>query len=46
METGAGRGMFLCGYHANQSPLAPEKYLTGAEWNWEALYPKFQGESC
>lgn len=38
METGAGRGMFLCGYHANQSPLAPEKYLTGAEWNWSQVY--------
>ena len=38
METGAGRGMYLCGYHANQAPLAPEKYLTGAEWNWAKVY--------
>ncbi|MGE0232486.1 MAG: BMP family ABC transporter substrate-binding protein [Flavobacteriaceae bacterium] len=38
METAAGRGMYLCGYHANQSPLAPEKYLTGAEWNWANVY--------
>ena len=38
METGAGRDMYLCGYHANQSPLAPEKYLTGAEWNWASVY--------
>lgn len=38
METGAGRGMYLCGYHANQAPLAPEKYLTGAEWNWGKVY--------
>ena len=30
----AGRGAFVCGYHADQSPLAPQKYLTGAEWNW------------
>ena len=30
-----------CGYHVDQSPLAPKAYLTGAEWNWEALYPKF-----
>src|SRR5450755_1390813 len=28
-------------YRVNQSPLAPKAYLTGAEWNWEALYPKF-----
>lgn len=41
METGAGRGMYLCGYHANQSPLAPEKYLTGAEWNWAKVYTDF-----
>ncbi|MGL3605442.1 BMP family ABC transporter substrate-binding protein [Rhizobium sp. G187] len=38
METAAGRGMYLCGYHANQSALAPEKYLTGAEWNWAKVY--------
>ncbi len=38
METGAGRGMYLCGYHANQSPLAPDMYLTGAEWNWASVY--------
>jgi basic membrane protein A len=38
METAAGRGAWLCGYHANQSPLAPDKYLTGAEWNWSKVY--------
>ncbi len=43
METGAARGMFLNGYHANQSPLAPEQYLTGAEWNWAAIYEEMVG---
>ncbi len=38
METAAGRGAFICGYHANQSVLAPDKYLTGAEWNWAKVY--------
>jgi simple sugar transport system substrate-binding protein len=38
METAAGRGAYICGYHANQSPLAPDKYLTGAEWNWAKVY--------
>lgn len=38
METAASRGAFVCGYHADQTPLAPEKYLTGAEWNWAAIY--------
>ena len=38
METGAARGMYLCGYHVDQSALAPDKYLTGAEWNWGKVY--------
>jgi basic membrane protein A len=41
VETAAGRGAFICGYHANQSPLAPEKYLTGAEWNWANVYKMY-----
>ncbi|NKK79168.1 BMP family ABC transporter substrate-binding protein [Rhizobium leguminosarum] len=41
VETAAGRGAFVCGYHANQSPLAPEKYLTGAEWAWGNVYGDF-----
>ncbi|MGK9171066.1 BMP family ABC transporter substrate-binding protein [Inquilinus limosus] len=41
IETAARRGAFVCGYHANQSPLAPEKYLTGAEWNWASVYTMF-----
>ena len=41
VQTAAGRGSYVCGYHANQSPLAPEKYLTGAEWNWATVYKMF-----
>ncbi|MDR3475011.1 MAG: BMP family ABC transporter substrate-binding protein [Devosia sp.] len=41
VQTAAGRGAFVCGYHANQSPLAPDKYLTGAEWNWGKVYADF-----
>jgi basic membrane protein A len=41
VETAAGRGAFVCGYHANQSPLAPEKYLTGAEWAWGNVYKMY-----
>ena len=41
VETAAGRGAFICGYHADQSPLAPEKYLTGAEWNWANVYKMY-----
>jgi simple sugar transport system substrate-binding protein len=38
METAAGRGAWICGYHADQTALAPAKYLTGAEWNWAKVY--------
>jgi basic membrane protein A and related proteins len=41
VETAARRGIWVTGYHCNQSVLAPKAYLTGAEWNWEQLYPKF-----
>ncbi len=41
VETAAARGAYVCGYHANQSALAPELYLTGAEWNWATLYTSF-----
>ncbi|MGB3309347.1 MAG: BMP family ABC transporter substrate-binding protein [Nodosilinea sp.] len=38
METAERRGVFASGYHADQSPLAPEGYLTGAEWDWSSIY--------
>ena len=41
VENAARRGAMVCGYHVNQAVLAPKAYLTGAEWNWEALYPRF-----
>jgi simple sugar transport system substrate-binding protein len=39
--TAAKRGALVCGYHCDQSALAPQAYLTGADWNWTDLYPKF-----
>src|SRR6202020_2276381 len=41
VENAARRGAMVCRYHVNHAPLGPKAYLTGAEWNWEALYPKF-----
>ncbi|MEO1299811.1 MAG: BMP family ABC transporter substrate-binding protein [Cyanobacteria bacterium J06636_16] len=38
METAEKRGVFASGYHANQAPLAPQGYLTGAEWDWSSIY--------
>jgi basic membrane protein A len=41
VQTAAKRGAMVCGYHCSQAALAPQAYLTGAEWNWTDLYPKF-----
>jgi simple sugar transport system substrate-binding protein len=41
MENGARRGAMVSSYHISAAPLAPELHLTGAEWNWEVLYPRF-----
>lgn len=38
METAEKRGIFSSGYHADQSALAPQGYLTGAEWDWVNIY--------
>jgi simple sugar transport system substrate-binding protein len=38
VETAAKRGKMVCGYHASQARLAPNAYLTGAEWNWITAY--------
>jgi simple sugar transport system substrate-binding protein len=44
METAERRGIYTCGYHADQSKLAPKGYLTGAEWNWITVYKQFLGD--
>jgi simple sugar transport system substrate-binding protein len=41
VETTERRGLYTCGYHANQIKLAPKGYLTGAEWNWITVYKPF-----
>src|SRR5436190_823792 len=38
VETAERRGIYVCGYHANQATLAPKGYLTGAEWSWLTPY--------
>ncbi|MBI1397658.1 MAG: BMP family ABC transporter substrate-binding protein [Betaproteobacteria bacterium] len=38
VETCERRRIHVCGYHADQSALAPKGYLTGAEWNWITPY--------
>jgi basic membrane protein A and related proteins len=34
IETAERRGVYSCGYHTDLSALAPNGFLTGAEWNW------------
>jgi simple sugar transport system substrate-binding protein len=41
IETAERRGIFSSGYHCNQAVLAPNGYLTGAEWNWEKVYADY-----
>lgn len=41
VETAEKRGIYSCGYHMNQSTLAEEGYLTGAEWNWSKVYSDY-----
>ena len=41
VQTAAGRNVFVCGYHTSQAELAPQHYLTGAEWNWASIYKMF-----
>jgi basic membrane protein A len=41
VETAEKRGIYCCGYHYNESTLAPKGYLTGAEWDWGPMYVKF-----
>ncbi len=41
IETAERRNIYSCGYHMNQSVLAPNGYLTGAEWNWTKVYADY-----
>ncbi|SIS58791.1 nucleoside-binding protein [Roseivivax lentus] len=36
VETCEQRGVYSCGYHSDLGALAPNGFLTGAEWNWAA----------
>ena len=41
VETAEKRGVFSCGYHTNNSVLAPKGFLTGAEWSWATVYKNY-----
>ncbi len=41
VETAEKRGVYSCGYHTNNSVLAPKGFLTGAEWKWSTVYENY-----
>jgi len=41
IQTAEKRGIYSCGYHTDQSVLAPKGFLTGAEWNWGKVYKEY-----
>lgn len=41
VETAEKRGVYSCGYHTNNSVLAPKGFLTGAEWSWATVYKNY-----
>jgi basic membrane protein A and related proteins len=38
IETAEKRGVKTCGHNANQAPLAPKGFITGAEYKWITIY--------
>lgn len=43
VEAADGLGVMACGLHVDQSMLAPRAFLTGAEWDWRAVYTEIVG---
>jgi basic membrane protein A len=41
VETAEKRGVLISGYHADHSSLAPNGHVTGAIWDWSALYGSY-----
>jgi simple sugar transport system substrate-binding protein len=41
IETAEARGVMSCGHNANQAPLAPKGFITGAEYKWETIYKMY-----
>ena len=35
------RGIWATGYQFNQSAIAPQRFLTGAEWSWGVVYRRY-----
>jgi simple sugar transport system substrate-binding protein len=44
IETAEKRGVKSCGHNANQAPLAPKGFITGAEYKWETIYKGYAAD--
>lgn len=43
VEASEARGVKTCGHNADQSPLAPNGFITGAELKWGTVYTEYAG---
>ena len=43
IETAEARGIKTCGHNASQYELAPNGFITGAEYKWETIYELYAG---
>ena len=43
IQTAEGRAVKTCGHNASQAPLAPNGFITGAEYKWSTIYTEFAG---
>ena len=43
IQTAESRGVKSCGHNADQGPLAPKGFVTGAEYKWGTIYTGFAG---
>ncbi|MGF1624148.1 MAG: BMP family ABC transporter substrate-binding protein [Alphaproteobacteria bacterium] len=43
IQTAEGRAVRTCGHNASQAPLAPNGFITGAEYKWGTIYTEFAG---
>lgn len=41
VETAEKRGIYSCGYHTDNSMLAPKGFLIGSQWNWAKVYQDY-----
>jgi basic membrane protein A len=44
IQTAEKRGVKTCGHNASQAPLAPNGFITGAEYKWETVYKSYASD--